>query len=509
MRIFLALLIVLSACKSKKNDDLQSEEKVSESIEVYVDDLTTFTSGLKDSLSDPEFITSLYEARGYEPFWFRRQKLTKVADSLILYMNNAHLFGLNSAYFRVRQLKTLRDKKLSKDSAAYYDILVTDAFLKFMTEIHSGKIDPKSRRIVYKGKELRYYLRALIESADRKNQITRMLHAFEPPQPFYKKLKEKLFQLAVLRNDLYEFASRQNLNESDTILVNPYIREFARYHSEVPDIIPDPTEFSDISGKVNYLKENLFKKEALISAALEKWRWERRSVEPVYVLVNIASYNLFLFDRNDMAFTSRIVVGKPENQTPELESSISSVLVYPRWHVPYSIASKEILPLIQNNMEYLYKQNMEVLDKDDNVVDPDQVEWSELNEKNLPFRFRQREGEGNALGVLKFYFQNKYGVYMHDTNEKRYFLKKLRAYSHGCMRVEKPKEFAAWLIKRADKPVEEIERALVRRESRNLAIQSPVPLYVKYFTAEVVRDTLHLYPDIYKKDQDLIRFYSL
>lgn len=509
MRIFLCLLVLLAGCSRKKGEESVTDRKVAEHIDHYLSDISSFASGLKDSLSDPEFLIQLYEQRDHDPFWFHRHRLKPVGDSLIMYMNNAHLFGLNSSYYRVRSLQSIRDRKIPKDSAAYYDILLTDAFMKFMTEVHAGKIDPETRRIVYKGKQLRYYLKAMIGTASKKNQITRLLHAFEPPHHFYRQLKEKLFKLAVLRNELYELASRRNLSESDTVFVNPHIREFARLSREVPELIQDPAEFTDLPGKINYLKENLFKKEAYINTALEKWRWQQRVTDKTYVFVNIASYNLYFFDLGNIVFSSKIVVGKPENKTPELESQISSVLLYPRWHVPYSIASKEILPLIQSDMEYLVKQNMEVLDKDENVVDPDEVEWEEYNEKNLPFRFRQREGEGNALGVIKFYFPNRYGVYMHDTNEKRYFAKKLRAYSHGCMRVEKPKEFAGYLLKRGDTLGAEIDRLLSKRQSKTLTLQSPVKLYVKYFTAEVVNDTLHFYPDIYKKEQDIFHFYAL
>ena len=144
---------------------------------------------------------------------------------------------------------------------------------------------------------------------------------------------------------------------------------------------------------------------------------------------------------------SNIVCGKPETQTPLLSSKLNFMTIYPYWNVPYSIASKEILPAVQRDTAYLRKKNMEVINSKNEVLDPSKIKWKRYNAKNLPYKFRQRIGEDNSLGVVKFNFNNKHGVYLHDTNSKRYFKTAARAQSHGCIRVEKYLQVARFLLR--------------------------------------------------------------
>lgn len=509
MRALLILVVFLVSCNREPKDEgiLISEESTADAIESLLDNPVLLQAKFQDTLVDRSFIEDLYSLNEYEPFWFKRKKLSEAADTLIMFLSKAELFGLNPSYYHVTELKKALDRKQNDEQKAIYDIMLTDAFCRFFTEIHSGKLDPRTKKAVYKGVDLRYYLRSLIIYVSGKNKVSRIVHAFEPPHPLYRNLKESLFQLVSLRNKLYKVGT--DGNSPDSTMIENAMGRFIVLNEDLPGIFPDPDSVKRISDKIQYLKKNLEMQESYIRMNLEKWRWEKRTFGPKFVFLNIASYQVYYFESDHIVFNSKVVVGKPDSPTPELESAINSVLVFPKWHVPYSIASKEILPLVQKNIEYLYSQNMEVLDKEGNIVDPGDIDWSEHDEKNLPFLFRQREGEANALGVLKFHFPNRYGVYMHDTNDKRLFKKKFRAYSHGCMRVEKPREFAGILLRRSDSIAPEIDSYISKRQHRNLSLEKPVPVFIKYFTAESVNDTLRIYPDIYNKDEQTLKFFSL
>src|SRR5690606_21131975 len=151
-------------------------------------------------------------------------------------------------------------------------------------------------------------------------------------------------------------------------------------------------------------------------------------------------------------FRTRVVVGKPSNQTPVFSAQMQYIIVNPYWHVPSSIAAKEMLPeIMANPRAFFARQGIEVLYKG-RVVDPGLVNWPVVASlsKNLPISFRQPPGERNALGRIKFMFPNQHAVYLHDTPLRNLFEKDYRAFSHGCVRVQNPLRFADALLVEED-----------------------------------------------------------
>lgn len=183
------------------------------------------------------------------------------------------------------------------------------------------------------------------------------------------------------------------------------------------------------------------------------------------------------------------------------------MLVYPYWNVPYSIAWKEILPMVKRDTAYLRKKNFECVDSKGKVLDISKIPWSKLNKDNLPFKFRQRIGGDNSLGICKFNFHNKYGVYLHDTNSKRYFKTFYRYQSHGCIRLEKFIETAKFLIRddTLKTPYDTLMAYFETPIQRQINIKKPVPIYTKYYS--VIPDSaggIHFFIDIYRKDEKMM-----
>jgi murein L,D-transpeptidase YcbB/YkuD len=233
------------------------------------------------------------------------------------------------------------------------------------------------------------------------------------------------------------------------------------------------------------------------------------TMPPIYVWVNIPGYYLKVMEGDSMVMESRVIVGASKTRTPELYSEISNFITYPQWTVPYSIVFKEMLPAIQKDVAYLDKQNLIVVDKNDSVLDPEKIEWKKLSKKKFPYQIKQREGDDNSLGVLKFNFRNKYAVYLHDTNARWMFQKSLRALSHGCVRVQDWRDLAHYLVRNdtIKYNVDTLASWIVRQEKHVVSGFKKVPLFIRYFSCEGSYGKVKFYDDIYGEDKILTEKY--
>jgi L,D-transpeptidase YcbB len=182
-----------------------------------------------------------------------------------------------------------------------------------------------------------------------------------------------------------------------------------------------------------------------------------------------------------------------------LSATMSHVVLNPDWHVPPSIAAQELLPILRSNPDYLTQQNMRV-SSGPHDVDPRSIDWGKVSTKKFPYRLRQEPGPKNPLGNVKFMFPNRFQVYLHDTPSRTLFAKPERAFSHGCVRVEKPTELAEYVL-RGTLSRDRILASIRQRTSRTVVLTEPLPIYFVYRTVWVKDDgTVHFQPDIYGYD---------
>ncbi len=233
-----------------------------------------------------------------------------------------------------------------------------------------------------------------------------------------------------------------------------------------------------------------------IISNMERWRWAPRDFGERHVFINIPEFMFRVVNRGRVVHEERIVAGSPKNPTPVFSDEMETVVFNPYWHVPQSIIEKEIIPAMQSNPGYLDRNNIEVIWQGQRTVEPYMVDWQLVNPAKLALR--QVPGRGNALGQVKFLFPNRHAVYMHDTPTKNLFEKPVRAYSHGCMRVRNPLEFAKLLLGWQD---DRIQRTLGSATDEHVKLEKKVPVHVSYFTAWVdAEGKLHGYRDIYGHD---------
>ena len=198
----------------------------------------------------------------------------------------------------------------------------------------------------------------------------------------------------------------------------------------------------------------------------------------------------------------RVVVGDPQTLTPMFSDKISYIEINPYWNIPKSIAIKEKLPLLRRAPYTLRAQNIRVLGPGGDEVEPSSVDWSAVSASNWNYRLRQDPGKGNSLGEIKFMFPNPYEVYLHDTPSRALFRRQVRAFSHGCIRIEKPIELATLLLRSTEGwGRKRIEQTIALGKNRSVILRDPVAVHLVYLTAWLGRDgTMQFRGDHYNLD---------
>jgi murein L,D-transpeptidase YcbB/YkuD len=243
---------------------------------------------------------------------------------------------------------------------------------------------------------------------------------------------------------------------------------------------------------------------------LERWRWLPDEYQHSPIVANVPEFRLRAHDDQfRIAVTMKVVVGKAyKHDTPIFMSKMRSVIFRPYWNVPLSIARAETIPSLERDPAYLTKENMEVVDRHDNVISSGAVTNEMLQgARKGNLAFRQRPGPRNSLGLIKFVFPNEYDVYMHDTPATALFLKSRRDFSHGCIRLEKPVDLAVWVLR--DNPgwdVDRIHAAMSGTKTEEVTLAHPISVLIVYGTVVVSEEgSVHFYKDIYKHDAALER----
>jgi murein L,D-transpeptidase YcbB/YkuD len=243
-----------------------------------------------------------------------------------------------------------------------------------------------------------------------------------------------------------------------------------------------------------------------IRVNLERARWVFHAVHGKFVLVDIAGFEVGLREEGGLIWSCRAQVGKPYRATPIFRSDIKYLVFCPTWTIPPGILEKDTLPAVKRDPDYLTKKNINAIGRNGNVVDQSTIDWSKYSARNIPYTLRQEPGPNNALGRIKFIFPNPHFVYLHDTPSKSLFDRTDRAFSSGCIRVEKPFELAELLLNDPEKwNREEIERAIESGKTRTVFLPEPMPVLLFYWTVEIGPDgEVHFKKDLYGRDEAVL-----
>ncbi len=418
-----------------------------------------------EGLTRKKTILEFYGLTANRLVWEHNHRSSALGDSMASFIRDIRYYGLLPQNYHGHELRELDVPSPSDNDLMRRDLLLTDAFLAVSSDIRNGRLSSlKDHRD--DSVNILLLTKILHDNVLKKN-----ISLAEPRFDGYLALKEAL--KAVL--DTAGMSERKMLLEGVTAATIPA-------HKFVQDI------------EIN----------------IERWRWENNTLKGRYLLINIPSFMLRLYSNDTLLLESKVIVGKPENPTPVLSSVIECFITYPYWHVPRKISVQELLPSIQRDTAYLARNNFDVLDKNGKVLNAGTIDWKSFNSDYFPVSLRQREGSENSLGIIKFVFDNPYAVFLHDTNAKRLFRSETRAFSHGCIRMEKAAELAHYLVTGdINKRSAMVEKYLKQKRRHIIDARDDLPIHVRYFTAGYSSGHLYQYKDLYHKDAFLVgRLYA-
>ncbi|WP_126971839.1 L,D-transpeptidase family protein [Gynurincola endophyticus] len=459
-----------------------------------------------------------YTDNDYLPFWMDNGKSTFLGDQLYQFIENSSYFGLFPNDYHYDSLKKMTTA--TADEWATKDYLLTHSLFAMAKDIHWGRIpldtvNLRADTLAGTG----FYLDILKHTQQRKN-ITQTMSELEPAYIGYRELKQALRQFLdsvgnIGNYEYLEYPVKDTLQFYDQLrkrLIQERVIHASVNTVTFDEWIPLITVYQyrnglEANGKlsrkmIQLLNDTNWEKFIKVAITLDKMKQLPTVMPKSYLMVNIPSFEMKVYEEDTLSFRSRTIVGLPATRTPVLNSGLTNYITYPQWTVPYSIVFGEMIPKIIKDPGYLEKERLMVMDWSDNVVSPDSIDWKKANRSNFPYVIRQKEGDENSLGIMKFNFPNKFAVYLHDTNARWLFSRSDRALSHGCIRVQEFRKLASFLLKEQTKvKMDSVETWLAKQTKKVVSGFPRLPLYIRYYSCEGVEGKIRFYNDLYGDDK--------
>ena len=456
---FILLLILAAGCQQQLTT--HPIERDNEDIAVFSPALVPdrFSDEMYHNLRFNKELFAFYDKRKFKPLWLENNKPTEKARSMLDLISGVRRYGLLPQDYHSREIFQ-RTESADLGNVLRLELLLSDALLGMANDLRRGRLI-KAPAFMLDSLKVANLADSIITLS-----VKTVLESQEPKTSGYRDLRIAL-------NNILDSARAADR----TLLLKGMTDDSSAVHRDV----------------------------RTIELNLERWRTESASLEGTYAWVNVPAYMFYVVENGKVVLESRVIVGKQSNETPRFSSNIECFTVFPYWYVPRKISVQEYLPALRKDTTFLTRNNFDVLDRTGKVQDPSTIDWKQLTPNNFPYTLRQREGKENSLGVLKFVFDNPYAVYVHDTNAKRLFNNKMRALSHGCIRLEKAYEFAHYLIDGRSKiSSETLDKYLKTERKATVNLTPSVPIHIRYYTCEMKDGKLLIYDDIYRQDQKLI-----
>jgi L,D-transpeptidase YcbB len=505
------------------------------------------------TLFAPALLQTLYEGRNWRPIWFDDQVRPSVLQAqLIDTIELAHEHGLDPDHYHradlIRLLAILDDNEshaTDRRILVDFELLASDALLSLGHHLAFGRINPETIDPGWMIERQPDHLLPRLQQAARGSNLNlrAILASLLPEHPEYFALVERL----ALQRELAANGSWRELHSGPTMRpgdLDPRLSEIRQRLITLGDLeaypLPDHHDHDGIydqqleAGVLAFQRRHGLETDGVIGqrtlaalntspqfridqlrANLERWRWLPRSLGEEYVLVNIAGYTMTAHSHGETVMQQRVVVGMPYRRTPVFTGNMTYLVLNPSWEVPYKLATRDQLPKILADSDYLDSMGFAVLQgwgSEERRIDPANVDWQALSARNFPYRLRQAPGPDNALGRVKFMFPNRHNVYLHDTPTRGLFAREERAFSSGCIRLEEPERLTQWLLtERASimRP-ERIAEILASGRETTVRLDRPMPVHLLYWTSWVDdAGKVQYRRDIYERDGPLIRALNL
>jgi murein L,D-transpeptidase YcbB/YkuD len=476
---------------------------------------------------DAAGVADYYAQQGYTPVWTVDGKFTDQAKAIIARIKDAAEDGLDPKDYPLPPVQLGQAMAATPEAVAAYDVELSDAIVTYARHAHSGRLDPAdvSPNFSYKPHLLDPH--DVLETMRTATDVDAAMTGFSPHHPEFLALRARL---AEIRDQPQ--TTQVIVPDGPTLKAGANDPRVAvlRDRLKITDTASDPDLYDDavVTAVKAWQASAGLKADGMLGRAslavlnkvppnpintilvnMERWRWMADDLGRFYVRVNIPNFNLDIYRDGKVVYTTRIVVGQTDKQTPVFSDEIRIVDVNPTWNVPASIAVKEMLPKLMANPASMANYQIFVnYNGRFQAVDPTQVDWSSVDMRRV--QIKQPPGDDNALGSIKFLFPNPFAVYLHDTNSKSFFQRDYRALSHGCMRVQNPWDFASVLLAGEPNVTVSQLKSMVGGPERQIDLAHHVPVHITYFTAWVDdAGKLQLRDDIYGHDRNMEQLLGL
>lgn len=475
--------------------------------------------GIDNKIKSHTDLITLYEAFNYQPLWSESGRVTDLAEQVIKATLKSTEHALRPETYHSNATSSLTAGTFVAEPEKF-DVILSDAFVTYQRHLANGIVDPRKQFDTWNTPAKKVDFVAQYVKARDQGSIQNIFRvhdkAYQALQQAYlnelKKPVTKYYETIPIQRTLRPGSQGKsveklkarlelpvNNNRYDTVL-KAAVRDYQKQHGLSPDGIAGRKTLQHMNKRAGNHIEKL-------AINLERHRWTQ-TPKGNYLWVNIPAFQMAVKNENKTLFQSNVIVGRSERPTPIFRDRLENIVLAPYWNVPKTIFREDKLPKLQKNPHALSK-TMQVIEKSSGrVVSPESVDWQSGGDG---YRLRQLPGPHNALGRMKFLFPNRHAIYLHDTPNKRLFKKSQRAYSSGCVRVERADDLALFLLN--DNGYNE---ARIKKESRttkekwiSLKNTKQYPVLLNYYTAWA-DDTgnVHYESDIYQYDKPLVKLYK-
>jgi L,D-transpeptidase YcbB len=551
----LTLLLLVSGChRHRKSKSAPNTDAYSDNLHQLVEkkalpaekvDTTKVPDLRWPNFSDYQtYITTFYDDRNFEVAWTRDGVPTATATAFMLQFQDAAAKGLipddYDAPRWAERVQALNSK--SRDAISLFDVAMTVNVMRYISDLRIGRVNPQHFNFDINVQDKKYDLAEFVsDNVVDATDVPKLIVGVEPDSGDYRKTEQAL-------GHYLELAKQQEAAPADAL---PAVTKAVTVGGAYPaagalltrlqlegdaaaDIAPDPTGTTFIEslsdavksyqhrhgftedGKltpqtVKSLNIPMTARVAQLQDSLERWRWLPDPYLHARLMVNLPEFVLRGYDPDHkLDFTMRVVVGKVvgEHETPVFTHMMKYLVFRPFWNVPVDIARKELVPHIATNHGYLATKNFEVTNNKGII----QTDYTAKEVSQGAVMVREKPGPKNSLGLVKFMFPNQYDIYLHSTPAVSLFEQTRRDFSHGCIRVQKPADLAAWVLQDQgdDWDLEKVQAAMNSgTDNHTVSLKTPLPIVIFYLTATVAEDgDVHFFDDIYGYDAEMQKVFD-
>ncbi len=478
--------------------------------------------------------TALYDPSHPPIDWLRHGTLTSQAHDALDFIAAAAQHGLEPDNYHYSLLMRLKPH-LNATTTKQFEILLTDGLLQLVHDLAVGRLDAKQADPDWAIPQKQFDTVSFVHTAIHQNNVRQALESLIPDSPEYQ----------ILERALAQYQSYKARGGWPTIPVVPLLRPGDHHPAisiirqrlafEYPELVLAPDgavthydpqlvqAITQFQHKYGLKQDGLIGNETRkamnipvqmrikqIQIALERRRWLPDIQAERYLFINLANYTLTAFDHHHPVLTMRVIIGRPSRPTPSFQAKMDHIVFNPYWNVPAKLARRDLLPKQQQDPNYFSQHAIRVFTREHGQkveISPDDIDWNTIHPQHFPYILRQDPGTHNALGAIKFMFANPWGIYLHDTPHKTLFSEPVRAFSSGCIRLEKPLELARFILPSMTDA--QIRQRIDSGENSGISLRQPLPLYAVYFTVWAQGNEVHFSPDIYQRDARIAKQYAM